>query len=233
VGARTGRVKLLRRGGGGKDNKWSCSVADHKNVIMYPNRCEGRCERQPGAPSASDLPPTHDPQKRQQDPLGHLGAPEPQPGREEQQPVLQAASQQQQRQQGVQLQPQQPLPAEGPGGGAHLHGQQHPAGLPGGLHPAVWDVVALAAVAVMERGRQCMYNVWDTRTALPRAHLVSIAAEVMADFWARLASFGSLGIAPRDWHFVPPGHPFLSCVSDRVVMNRSPDVASAPGSPVL
>ncbi len=39
-----------------------------------------------------------------------------------------------------------------------------------------------------ERGRQRMCNVWDTRTALPRARLVSIAAEVVADFWARLAS---------------------------------------------
>jgi hypothetical protein len=103
---------------------------------------------------------------------------------------------------------------------------------PPGLHPAVWDVVALAAVAALERGRQRMYNVWDTRTALPRARLVSIAAEVVADFWARLASFASLGIAPRDWHSVPPGHPFLCCVSDRVVMNGPPDVASPPGSPV-
>jgi hypothetical protein len=50
---------------------------------------------------------------------------------------------------------------------------------PPGLHPAVWDVVALAAVAALERGRQRMCNVWDTRTPLPRARLVSIAAEVV------------------------------------------------------
>jgi hypothetical protein len=105
-------------------------------------------------------------------------------------------------------------------------------GSPPDLHAAVWDVVALAAVAVMERGCQCMYNVWDTCTALPRGRLVSIAAEVVADFWARLASFTSLGIAPRDWHSVPPGHLFLCCVSDRVVMNGFPDVALPPGSPV-
>ena len=94
------------------------------------------------------------------------------------------------------------------------------------------DVDQLAAVAALERGRQRMCNVWDTRTALPRARLVSIAAEVVADFWARLASFASLGIAPRGWHSVPPGHPFLCCVSDRVVLNGPPDVASPPGSPV-
>ncbi len=83
----------------------------------------------------------------------------------------------------------------------------------------------------MERGRQRMYNVWDTRTALPRARLVSIAAEVVADFWARLALFASLGIAPRPWPSVPPGHPFLCCVSDRVVWNGPPDVASPPDRP--
>ncbi len=54
----------------------------------------------------------------------------------------------------------------------------------------------------------------------------------LPDFWARLASFASLGIAPPDWHSVPPGHPFLCCVSDRIVMNGPPDVASPPGSPV-
>ncbi len=60
---------------------------------------------------------------------------------------------------------------------------------------------------------------------------LSIAA-VVADLWARLASFVSLGIAPRDWQSVLPGHPFLCCVSDRVMLNGPPDVASRPGSPV-
>jgi hypothetical protein len=102
---------------------------------------------------------------------------------------------------------------------------------PPAVHPVVWDVVALAALAALERGRQRLYHLWDTRRGLPRARLVAVATEVTADFWARLASFASLGIAPRNWHSVPSDHPFLCCVSDRVVLNGPPDVASPPASP--
>ncbi len=71
---------------------------------------------------------------------------------------------------------------------------------PPGLHPAVWEVVALAAVAALPwNAAASVYTMCGThtRTALPRARLVSNAAEVVADFWARLASFASQGIAPR------------------------------------
>jgi hypothetical protein len=91
--------------------------------------------------------------------------------------------------------------------------------------------VALAAVEAMERGRQRISNVWDTRTIISRARLVSLAAKVEADFWARLAPFASLEIAPRAWPAVPPALPLLCCVSDRLVMNGPPDVAALPGSP--
>jgi hypothetical protein len=59
------------------------------------------------------------------------------------------------------------------------------------------------------------------RTALSRACLVSIAAELVADVRTRLVSFASLGIAPWDWH------PFLCYVSDRVVMNGPSGVTSS------
>ena len=102
---------------------------------------------------------------------------------------------------------------------------------PPGIRQVVWDVVALAALAAIERGRQRMYHLWDTFTALSRACLVSLSVEVVADFWARLASFEALGLPPRTWNSVPSIHPFLCGVSGRVVLTRPPDIASPPGSP--
>jgi hypothetical protein len=48
---------------------------------------------------------------------------------------------------------------------------------PRGVHLVVWDVVALAALlAAIERGRERLYSLWDTRRALPRARLLAVVA---------------------------------------------------------
>jgi hypothetical protein len=88
---------------------------------------------------------------------------------------------------------------------------------PPGLHPCVWDVVALAALAAIEKGRQHMYRGGASPAPLRRAQLVGIGAEVVADFWARVASFAALGLVPDGWSLVSSAHPFLANRSGRVV----------------
>ena len=102
---------------------------------------------------------------------------------------------------------------------------------PPGLHERVWDLVVLAALSALERGRQLMYRAWERETALSRRALLVISTQVIADFWARLASFAALGLPPRGWDTVPPDHVFLAGVSGRVVLRRPADVESPPASP--
>ncbi len=62
--------------------------------------------------------------------------------------------------------------------------------------------------------------------------LLRISTEVLADFWARLQSFATLGIAPRGWESVPETHCFLaSGPGGRVVLRGPPDTDSPPASP--
>ena len=102
---------------------------------------------------------------------------------------------------------------------------------PTGVRPCVWDVVALAAVAALEKGRQRMFRGGAPASPLSRAQLVGVGSAVVADFWARVASFAALGIAPDGWATVPAVPPFLANRSDRVVFVGPPDTASPPGSP--
>ncbi len=71
---------------------------------------------------------------------------------------------------------------------------------------------------------------WNTRTALFLARHINIAVEVIADFLARLAAFASLGLAPQNLGAVPAAYKFRGCVTDRVVLNGPPDVASPSAS---
>ena len=100
-----------------------------------------------------------------------------------------------------------------------------------GIHPRVWDVVALSALAALERGRQHMYKGGAPPSPLRRAKLVGLGAVVVADFWARVASFAALGIVPDGWGSVPGAHPFLANRAGRVVFVSPPDSASPPPSP--
>lgn len=102
---------------------------------------------------------------------------------------------------------------------------------PAGLHARVWDVVGLAALAALERGRQRMYSAFGDTSVLSRPTLVRIGAYVVADFWARLASYAALGLPPPGWSSVPGDHPFLANVDGRVVFRGPPDTGSPPSSP--
>ncbi|GFR52607.1 hypothetical protein Agub_g15205 [Astrephomene gubernaculifera] len=93
---------------------------------------------------------------------------------------------------------------------------------PRGIQPVVWDVVALAALAALERGRQYLYRDWDSDTPVSPGRLRHISAEVVVDFWARISSFASLGIIPRGWASVPSDHPFLARQGGRVVFYGPP-----------
>jgi hypothetical protein len=102
---------------------------------------------------------------------------------------------------------------------------------PPGIQQRVWDVVALAAVAALERGRQRMYKGWSDGAPLTHQQLVVLGTDVVADFWGRVASFASLGIPPKGWGAVPSQHPFLARHDRRVVFCGPPDTASPPASP--
>ena len=80
---------------------------------------------------------------------------------------------------------------------------------PLGMHPLVWDVVCLAAVAALGLGLRLLFRV---QAGAPggRMPVVRVCAVVTADFWARLSAFAELGLAPRGWGAVPSDHPFLA-----------------------
>jgi len=110
------------------------------------------------------------------------------------------------------------------------------------IHAGVWCVVCLAAIAAMDHGRRTLYRLLQRHGSLSPAHLSgprqrtlfqvwghasvpappqSIVATAcllaQADFWGRLHSFVSLGMAPAQWAAgVGPCHPFLSHAGRRL-----------------
>jgi hypothetical protein len=56
------------------------------------------------------------------------------------------------------------------------------------------------------------------------------AVQVVAEFWARLASFASRGLPSLDRGSVQAVNLSLRCVSDRVMPYGSPNIASLPAS---
>jgi hypothetical protein len=92
---------------------------------------------------------------------------------------------------------------------------------PDGLCPVVWDVVCLAALSAMERGRRAAVSA--SAAAAGAAAARRAAAEAVADFWGRLASFVALRVAPASWADVPPDHPFVGRTAfRRLRLNRPP-----------
>ena len=92
---------------------------------------------------------------------------------------------------------------------------------PGGLQQGVWDVVCLAALTAIERGRR--YARTRVRAHGPAATLVQRAcACAVADLWGRLSGFVSLQRVPkRGWASVPPEHPFVGLIDGRrLVLNQ-------------
>ena len=103
---------------------------------------------------------------------------------------------------------------------------------PGGSRP-VWDVVCLAAVAALERGRQLLFARPVAGSAVVGMAVCSrVSAAVVSDFWSRLAAFAAWGRPPRGWSSVPVSHPFLSrSPAGGVRFFGPPDTASPPASP--
>ena len=92
---------------------------------------------------------------------------------------------------------------------------------PAGLCPVVWDIVCLAALSAMERGRRAAVSA--SAAAGGAAAAQRAAAVAVADFWGRLASFAALRVAPASWADVPPDHPFVGRTAlRRLRLNRPP-----------
>jgi exonuclease III len=82
------------------------------------------------------------------------------------------------------------------------------------LHQGVWDVVCLAALNAMDSARVLMWERQRQNQGQPGEALADAAGrQAVARFWALLADFCGLGMAPRRWRDrVPSGHPFLHWV---------------------
>lgn len=103
---------------------------------------------------------------------------------------------------------------------------------PPSVHQSVWNIVCLAALSALEHGRQLLYAARTDSGCAPSGAVTRIVVAAVADFWARLRSFASLGLPPRRWQEVPAGHLFLSSSPvGRVIVQELPDAASPPASP--
>ena len=83
------------------------------------------------------------------------------------------------------------------------------------LHQSIWDLVCLAAIAAMDRGRAFLFKKVQTGT-MPGPELGAAAGrKVVADFFGNLADFCGLKVAPAIWQtLVPENHPFITFDSD-------------------
>ena len=86
----------------------------------------------------------------------------------------------------------------------------------------VWDVVALAALSAVDRGRFTLRAASRRQVGSgstvglglgPCAHTQVVA---IANFWARLQGFAHLGVPRAGWGAVGPTHPFLRVVGGRL-----------------
>ena len=79
------------------------------------------------------------------------------------------------------------------------------------LHQGIWDVVCLAALNAMDAARALMWERRQRNQGQPGEALADAAGRyAVARFWALLADFCGLGMAPRRWREqVPSGHPFI------------------------
>jgi hypothetical protein len=80
---------------------------------------------------------------------------------------------------------------------------------PGDLHQGVWDVVALAAVAAMDKGRCVMWQLRLTGAETGK-NLGRLGAQrAQRHFWELLHDFASLGKLPHGNLDRLSNHPFL------------------------
>ena len=79
------------------------------------------------------------------------------------------------------------------------------------LPQGVWDLVCLAAIHAMDRGRAYMCaRVLEGRSQRGATLAAAAGRKVLADFWGNLADFCGLNVAPKKWKDdVPADHPFL------------------------
>jgi hypothetical protein len=84
------------------------------------------------------------------------------------------------------------------------------------LHVGVWQVVCLAAVISMNKGRQIMYKLSTSQPALLAQQRVVVACKVaVATFWDMLMDFVGVGLCNPLWLLeVGHAHPFLCVVHD-------------------
>lgn len=83
------------------------------------------------------------------------------------------------------------------------------------MHQGIWDLVCLAAIAAMDRGRAFLYKKVVTGTWPGAALGAAAGRKVVADFLGNLADFCGLNAAPAEWQvLVPVDHPFLTFDSE-------------------
>ena len=82
---------------------------------------------------------------------------------------------------------------------------------PAGVYAGVWDVVCLAALAAMDKGRRLMAAAFFDPAPPPPAALVARSIRAArAHFWCALADFVALQRVPAAWRQrCPPTHPFI------------------------
>lgn len=102
-------------------------------------------------------------------------------------------------------------------GGSHLQRQHLWLAQPptGELHQGVWDVVCVAALNAMDKARVTMWARQSEQHQAPSAALADAAGkQAVAHFWALLADFCGLNMAPQRWQAeVSDEHPFLRWVA--------------------
>ena len=87
----------------------------------------------------------------------------------------------------------------------------------------VWDVVCLAAISSMEYGRKLLFASNQSSAGDLNAPCIpSIKTRVIADFWARIQSYVCLGLKPRGWETIPPGHPWIERRADESLWINKP-----------
>ena len=94
---------------------------------------------------------------------------------------------------------------------------------PPGMQQCVWDVICLAALSAMKRGRVGMRSATryapgpneDAEAGAPTPVEVANARAVL-DFWQRLRVFAELGVPKRGWDGVGPDHPILAVAGERL-----------------
>lgn len=84
------------------------------------------------------------------------------------------------------------------------------------LHVGVWQVVCLAAIIAMNKGRQIMYKLSTSQPVVPPQQRVVVACKVaVATFWDMLVDFVGVGLCNPLWlQEVSHTHPFLCVVHD-------------------